>query len=55
MELNWVPFGKGDSWAEPYANLRVGLQYTFYTKFNGNNSHATDNNTLYLYFQTYLF
>lgn len=55
MEVNWVPFGKSDSWAEPYANLRVGLQYTFYTKFNGSTSHATDNNTLYLYFQTYLF
>ncbi len=55
MELNWVPFGKGNSWAQPYANLRVGLQYTFYTKFNGTSSHASDNNTLYLYFQTYLF
>ncbi|TAL96228.1 MAG: cytochrome C [Rhodanobacter sp.] len=55
IELNWVPFGKGDSWAEPYANLRVGLQYTFYTKFNGDTSHATDNNTLYFVLQSYLF
>lgn len=55
VELNWVPFGKGDSWAQPYANLRVGLQYTFYTKFNGDTSRAADNNTLYLVFQSYLF
>ncbi|HUW28071.1 MAG TPA: cytochrome C [Sulfuriferula sp.] len=55
IELNWVPFGKADSWAKPYLNLRVGLQYIFYTKFNGTTSHASDNNTLYLVFQSYLF
>lgn len=55
IEFNWVPFGKSDSWESPYINLRVGLQYTAYTKFDGTTSHASDNNTLFLYFQTYLF
>ncbi|MFC5473640.1 cytochrome C [Paraherbaspirillum soli] len=41
---------------DPQANVRFGLQYTGYTKFNGSSSNfdstmrnAKDNNTLYLY------
>ena len=55
-ELIWTPFGKSDSWAQPYANLRIGLQYTWYTRFSGRVTNvddagrrASDNDTLYLY------
>jgi hypothetical protein len=56
FEADWVPFGKEDSWLRPFANLRLGVQYTAYTQFNGGNSNydgfgrnASDNNTLYLF------
>ncbi|WP_426663861.1 hypothetical protein [Rhodanobacter aciditrophus] len=55
-EHDWNPFGKADSWKEPLANLRVGLQYTWYTRFSGlvtdvdgAGRHASDNDTLYLF------
>jgi hypothetical protein len=51
-EISWVPFGKDTSWKQPYINLRLGLQYTFYTKFAGDKNSASDNNATYLYFQT---
>ncbi len=53
VEADWVPFGKDDSWAGPFANLKLGLQYTAYTEFNGGTSNydgygrnASGNNTL---------
>ena len=56
VEFDWNPFGKSDSWATPFANLRLGVQYTFYTRFagassniDGNNRKAGDNNTLFVY------
>jgi hypothetical protein len=55
MQVDWTPFGKEDSWAQPWANLRLALQYTGYATFNGkstnydgNGRHASDNNTIYL-------
>ena len=55
-EVFWTPFGKADSWKQPYANIRIGLQYTWYTRFSGlvtnvdgAGRRASDNNTLYLY------
>jgi hypothetical protein len=54
MQADWTPFGKAGSWASPWANLRVGAQYTMYDKFNGSSSNydgfgrsASDNNTLF--------
>ena len=51
-----MPFGKADSWAGPWVNLKVGAQYTLYTQFNGGTTNydgygrnASDNNTLYLF------
>jgi hypothetical protein len=45
-----------DSWGRPFANVRVGLQYTVYTKYDGASTNydgtgrnASDNNTLYLF------
>ena len=56
VELNWNPYGQASSWAEPFVNVRFGLQYTFYTRFSGlvynvdgAGRRATDNNTLYLF------
>ncbi|MFC5524929.1 cytochrome C [Rhodanobacter ginsengisoli] len=56
VELNYNPFGQATSWKQPYANVRLGLQYTFYSKFNGlvhnvdgAGRKASDNNTLYFY------
>ncbi|GBG14650.1 probable potassium transport system protein kup [Novimethylophilus kurashikiensis] len=56
VQGDWTPFGKEDSWGNGWANLRLGLQYTGYTKFNGakNNydgfgRNASDNNTLFAF------
>jgi hypothetical protein len=56
LELDYVPFGKPKSFISPYLNMRVGIQYTGYWKFNGASNNydgsgrdASDNNTLYLY------
>jgi hypothetical protein len=56
VNVEWIPFGKLNSWARPYANVRTGLQYTIYTRFNGGSSDydgngrsASQNNTLYGY------
>lgn len=56
VEADWVPFGKEDSWARPLVNLKIGLQYVAYTRFNGGTSNydgfgrnASGNNTVFLY------
>jgi len=56
IQVDFTPFGKADSWGRPFANVRVGLQYTIYDKFDGASSNydgagrnASDNNTLYLF------
>jgi hypothetical protein len=56
LDANWTPFGKESSWSAPWVNLRLGLQYTLYTEFNGSSSNydgsgrdASDNNTLFSY------
>ncbi len=56
MQLDWTPFGKEDSWGSPWANVRLGAQYTAYSKYNGASSNydgsgrkASDNDTLFLF------
>jgi hypothetical protein len=56
FEADYVPFGKADSWGAPWINLKLGIQYTAYTRFNGGSSNydgfgrrASDNNTLYMF------
>ena len=56
VQFDWTPFGKEDSWNAPWANLKLGLQYTRYAKYNGASRNydgqgrdAKDNNTLYLF------
>jgi hypothetical protein len=55
-EIDWVPFGKADSWRSPWANLKLGLQYVGYSQFNGAGHNydgygrnASNNNTVYLF------
>ncbi len=56
LEFDYNPFGQATSWKQPWANVRLGLQYTYYTRFSGlvhnvdgAGRKASDNNTLYLY------
>jgi len=46
LQADWTPFGKEDSWKAPFANLRVGLQYTLYNNFDGDTTNASDYNTM---------
>jgi len=57
LQLEYVPFGKLTSFARPWLNVRLGLQYIGYTRFNGGGSNydgfgraASDNNTLFGFF-----
>jgi len=34
-EVFWTPFGKEDSWAAPWANLRLSAVWTRFDRFNG--------------------
>ena len=56
VQADWTPFGKESSWGAPWANLRLGVQYTGYSKFNGakndydgSGRNASDNNTVMLF------
>lgn len=56
LEADWNPFGHAGSWQAPWANVRVGLQYTWFTRFSGRvhnvdgaGRSASDNNTTFLY------
>jgi hypothetical protein len=56
IEADWVPFGKEKSLWRPWANLKVGAEYMFYTDYNGASSNydgfgrsAGDNNSFLLY------
>ena len=53
FQLDGTPFGRGKSPLGPRFNMRVGVQYTLYTRFdgarsnfNGTGRNASDNNTL---------
>jgi hypothetical protein len=56
VQLEYVPFGKIDSWLRPWVNVRIGLQYTAYARFNGGTANydgfgrsASANNSLFLF------
>lgn len=59
LQADWTPWGKETSWGAPWANLRLGLQYTGYSRCNGGSSYldeasgaprsAHDNNTMMLF------
>jgi hypothetical protein len=53
FQLDGTPFGRGKSPLGPRFNMRVGVQYTVYTRFDGARSNfdgagrdASDNNTV---------
>ncbi len=48
-ELAYIPFGASQAPGWPWANARIGLQYTYYNKFDGTTIGAHDNNTLFLH------
>ncbi|MEO8317574.1 MAG: cytochrome C [Bradyrhizobium sp.] len=48
-ELAYIPFSASKSMGWPWFNARIGLQYTYYNKFNGTTVGAHDNNTLFLH------
>ena len=61
LQADWTPWGKENSWGAPWANVRLGIQYTGYTKFlggstyqdaDGNERRARDNNTTMLFLWT---
>lgn len=59
LQADWTPWGKEGSWGAPWANVRFGLQYMGYTRFNGGSHYvdevnsvdrkASDNNTTMLF------
>lgn len=49
LEADYVPFGNDGSFGAPFANVKLGLQYTAYPQFNGVNAGASANNTIYAF------
>jgi hypothetical protein len=56
VEADWVPFGKSDSVAAPWVNMKLGVQATIYTSFNGGTTNydgfgrnASANDTIFLF------
>jgi hypothetical protein len=49
FEIAYIPFISSQAPVWPWANMRVGLQYTYYNKFDGDTVFAHDNNTLFGY------
>ena len=48
-EIAYIPFISSQAPGWPWFNARIGLQYTWYTEFNGTSVGASANNSLYLY------
>src|SRR5450631_4188356 len=48
-EIAYIPFSISQAPGWPWANVRVGVQYTYYNKFDGDTVFAHDNNTLFVY------
>jgi len=49
FEIAYIPFISSQSPVYPWANMRVGLQYTYYNRFDGDTVFAKNNNTLFGY------
>jgi hypothetical protein len=48
-EISYIPFGLSNAPGWPWANVRIGLQYTWYDKFDGTTIGASNNNTVFLH------
>ena len=49
FEIAYIPFISSQSPVYPWANMRVGLQYIYYNRFDGDTVFAKNNNTLFGY------
>jgi hypothetical protein len=49
FDIAYIPFISSQSPVWPWANMRVGVQYTYYNKFDGDTVFAKNNNTLFAY------
>jgi hypothetical protein len=49
LQADYTPWGEGDGPAENRVNVRVGVQFTMYGKFDGDSHDASDNNTVRLF------
>ena len=59
IQADWTPFGDAGSFAQPWVNMRLGLQYTGYLRFNGGDRNydgfgrnASDNNAFSVFVWT---
>jgi hypothetical protein len=48
-EIAYIPFVSSFSPGWPWLNARIGLQYTWYERFNGTSAGASSNNALFAY------
>jgi hypothetical protein len=48
-EISYIPFINSNSPGWPWANMRIGLQYTYFNKLDGTTVGANASNTLFLY------
>jgi hypothetical protein len=48
-EIAYIPFISSFAPGWPWLNTRIGLQYTWYERFNGTSVGASSNNTLFAY------
>lgn len=48
-EIAYIPFGASQAPGWPWFNARIGLQYTWYDKFEGTTIGAHDHNTVFLH------
>ena len=39
LQLEYIPFGKAGSPAGPWLNLRLGVQYTLFSRLNGGDTN----------------
>jgi hypothetical protein len=49
FQIDATPFGTNPSFLGPRFNVRVGIQYTAYARFDGSTHNASDNNTLRIF------
>jgi hypothetical protein len=48
-EIAYIPYGLSQAPGWPWANVRLALQYIWYSKFDGTTAGAQNNNTLFLH------
>jgi hypothetical protein len=48
-EIAYIPYGSSKPPIWPWANARLGVQYTWYNKFDGDKLNAHNNNTVFVY------